>query len=77
VATCYLGEICRETLRDHAALNDRLGKFPLEFLIISATYPIGCSQLYYDWRAELWPHAKNPGRLRGINLNSGSPFGER
>src|SRR5258708_7181282 len=26
----YLGEICRETLRDHAALKDRLGKFPLE-----------------------------------------------
>jgi hypothetical protein len=26
----YLGEICRETLRDHAALKDWLGKFPLE-----------------------------------------------
>jgi hypothetical protein len=26
----YLGEIGRETLRDHAALKDRLGKFPLE-----------------------------------------------
>src|ERR1017187_297438 len=26
----YLGEICRETLWDHAALKDRLGKFPLE-----------------------------------------------
>src|ERR1700730_17487230 len=26
----YLGEICRETLRDYAALKDRLGKFPLE-----------------------------------------------
>ena len=26
----YLGEICRETLGDHPALKDRLGKFPLE-----------------------------------------------
>src|SRR5712672_1903511 len=26
----YLGEICRETLRDPAALKDRLGKFPLK-----------------------------------------------
>src|SRR5450756_110611 len=26
----YLGEIRRETLRDHAALKDRLGKLPLE-----------------------------------------------
>ena len=26
----HLGEICRETFRDHAALKDRLGKLPLE-----------------------------------------------
>src|ERR1051326_5929447 len=26
----YLGKICRETLRNHAALKDRLGKFPPE-----------------------------------------------
>src|SRR5450631_4123850 len=26
----YPGEICRETLRDHATPKDRLGKFPLE-----------------------------------------------
>jgi hypothetical protein len=36
----YLGEICRETLRDHAALKDWLGKFPLKLLITGNTYLI-------------------------------------
>src|SRR5580704_15736563 len=29
-SACYLGEVCRKTLRDHATLKDRLGKFTLE-----------------------------------------------
>jgi hypothetical protein len=36
-----LGEIRWGTLRDYAALKNRLGKFPLEVLIMSNTYPIG------------------------------------
>jgi hypothetical protein len=35
----YLGEICRETLRDYAALGS--ANFPLKFLIISNAYLIG------------------------------------
>ena len=59
----YLGQICRETLRDPAALKDRLGKFPLEApsLPLGATYLMEIrtamfsyiSSIRYHWRAAL------------------------
>ena len=57
----YPGEICRETLRDHATLKDRLGKFPLkapdheQCVSYRDTYcKCFCIPMRYYWRTPLF-----------------------
>jgi hypothetical protein len=60
----YLGEICRETLRDHAALKDRPGKFALEAPDHCNTYLIGIRIARLSYPEEILRARRVPAELK-------------